>query len=330
VGPIDHPRESATASQPSIHRILARRLARLADGDRHALDPGRRLDATLNRLVSLILSPAGTITGAGAHDGPVAAEVAALLARGELRERARAVRRASGLAETRMEHHYAQMLEHRWRSDHTAPARRDGNGSLARLFQPFPYTGNYLHLVDAELGALAATGRPVTSAAVCGAGPLPLSGLLLHDRLGCPVALVDSDPAAACRARTLVEALEQRNVVAPEAITVHRERAEHADLDRHDVVLVASLVPNEALLALADRLAHRPVTVLARSARGLVAHLAYQPIDPAAVARRGLRRLGAVLPDNTCGLAAREPSEPEPLAIAHHTVLNTTEVFARA
>ena len=340
---VGSPSAPASPGSPSIVRILESRLARWRAGDRSALDPDPVLDRALHQLVELLLAPASAVGCSRDDDGPVAAEVADRLDGDPLRPLADTVREASGLAEAAMEHHFARLLLGRWpaaepasrpphRPGATASDRAGVVARLCHLLGPFPYVENYVHLVEAELQAVAACHRPVGSVAVCGAGPLPLTGLLIHARLGCPVTLIDQDREAAHRSSALVLALERLGVVEPGAVSTVARPAERTPLEHHDVVLVAALVPQPALLTVVDRLARRrpasrAVTVLARSARGLVARLAYRPLDPGPVVARGLRHLGTVVPANAAGTSAPGPADP-PLSVAHHEVLNCTEVFA--
>jgi hypothetical protein len=260
---------------------------------------------------------------------------------------------------------------------------------------PFPYTHNYLQLLAAEVALLDQRPVPVLlrdrelfalspaarqsfrserdklrafaavssqasaeqTIAVCGCGPLPISGLLLHTWTGARVLLIDRDPSSIDAARAWVHELERLSVLEAGAVRVLNadvSQLEFATTDaaarsggptrlRCDVMLVASLVDHAAKLRLARRLRvaadGAPHTLLLRSATALCAELAYEPVDTGAINHLRLPFCGESLPSNqVCAgvdaeSAARRgvpaAASSELLVLAHRNVLNSTEVYRR-
>jgi len=161
---------------------------------------------------------------------------------------------------------------------------------------------------------------------VCGCGPLPLSGLMLHALTGARVRLLDRDGLAVAAARRWLDALEQLHVLPRDAVRVCQADVAELDPAAHgaDVVLIASLVDPAAKSRLARRLQQQPapLRLLLRSARGLCAELAYPAVDTCAVSHAALPFCGESVPEHLS-----EPGEQSVLVRAPHTVLNTTELF---
>ncbi|WP_046468225.1 nicotianamine synthase family protein [Allosalinactinospora lopnorensis] len=148
----------------------------------------------------------------------------------------------------------------------------------------FPYLDNYRRLVRFELAGLTAIGAPPPeSAVVLGAGPLPLTGLVLAQLYGVDVTNVDNDPEACELASAVQRALgmEKRvDTVCGDACAPSRL----PEVTDTDIVLLAALVG-------ADRAAKRSVTgslsgsmrpdslLLTRSAHRLRTAL-YPPVSP--------------------------------------------------
>jgi hypothetical protein len=273
------------------------------------------------------------------------------------------------------------------------PARTQ---QLEQCLTDFPYTHNYLQLMaaevallelqpvpqvlrDRELCALPASARrefltrrerlrafaqqqgsalPLSqqTIAVCGCGPLPISGLMLHTWTGARVVLIDRDPSSVDAARAWVRELTRIGVLEEGAVCVQQADVSqlefvtrHVASDSHgarlhcDVMLVASLVDGAAKLELARKLRSgeepAPHTLLLRSAGGLCAELAYEAVDTHAVNDVRLPFCGESLPrGQVCigmdaQLAARSgitsDESSELLFIAHRHVLNSTEVYRR-
>jgi hypothetical protein len=247
----------------------------------------------------------------------------------------------------------------------------------------FPYVDNYLHLVRAELALLRAETSPVfvrdrelarlspserraverarraaalarlesarafplreRSFVVCGCGPLPLTGLMLHASTSARVTLLDRDPESARSAQGFVEQLERLHVLDRGAVRVVLADAAAPStwFDAHDVVLVASLVPNPAKLELARALpaaaGGKPLALLLRSAAGLCAELVYEAVPTAQISSPALPFCGESVPAHqvAAGLTASAaavrkttaPASTELVAVADPSVLNTTELY---
>ena len=201
----------------------------------------------------------------------------------------------------------------------------------------FPYLRNYEQLVAHEAQCLRSAARVV----VGGAGPAPLTGLLLHAKLGVPITLVDSDADAVGISTALVQRLVEHNVVAEGAIEVcQADVADAPTLSDNDAILVACLVDEAAKLRLARRIAGRGSSgprVLLRSARGLCARLAYTAVPQSLVEEAGLALVGRIVPrtqiiqglppDEAAQFGVLTDLDPKVLAVAPPTVLNVTEVY---
>lgn len=102
----------------------------------------------------------------------------------------------------------------------------------------FPYYGNYRQLSRLErCGVAAVSDRPLTRVAFVGAGPLPLSALLLAEDTGATVHGFDRDQHAVAQARRLAEAVGCRGVS-----FMHCDIEVHEALDTYDLVVLAALV----------------------------------------------------------------------------------------
>jgi nicotianamine synthase len=232
--------------------LTADRIVHLADqlAALPHLRPGPRTDALFGDLVQAVLSAPDR----HARD---------VLAHPEIERRRDTVRDLSARGETELEHAWAEHIA-------TAP---DARAALAA----FPYLDNYHRLTALEVRLLTHTGNALTSVAVLGCGPLPLSALGYADALSCPVVGLDRDAAAVGRARQVAA-----RVGGP---TVRFEQADASDvsLHGHDAVVLAALVGEtpSAKAAILRRVAGamRPgALLLARSARGLRT-LLYPPVD---------------------------------------------------
>jgi len=135
----------------------------------------------------------------------------------------------------------------------------------------FPYLENYRLLAGVEHDVVAAhLARPVRRVLFVGSGPLPLSSLLLADRLGVPVDNLDRDPRAvdaACRVALALGAVDRVTFALGDLL-------DHHDLATYDLVVLAALVgvdPDEkrACLAHLARTMAPGALVLARSAHAL-------------------------------------------------------------
>ena len=147
-----------SGSARSIHDILANRLPER--GRPNALGPGPEIDAALSRLVRLLTNSFACNRDPTFQSDVVQSAHRRIVTDPELYQRALTVRRAAGLAESRMEIHHARRLLAN--TDPSTPAGKVP--SLRRALHPFPYLRNYEHLVGAELAGLSALGRADRSA----------------------------------------------------------------------------------------------------------------------------------------------------------------------
>lgn len=145
----------------------------------------------------------------------------------------------------------------------------------------FPYLENYVRLTRLELATLRRLGARPRRVLFVGAGPLPLSPLLLAAALGTEVDTLDRDPDAVAAAGGVAAALGA--ALAPE----HGDLANCSDLGRYDLVILAALVgttpdAKRRHLAHLARVMRPGAVLLARSARGLRT-LLYPPVDATAL-----------------------------------------------
>jgi hypothetical protein len=161
-------------------------------------------------------------------------------------------------------------------------------GSLTPAdFRDFIYWDCYRHLVGAELGNLPPdleVGKG-QSIAFVGAGPLPLSAIIMHLSTGTKVTCIDRDPRAC---RLACELCRKAGLIGIDVAC-----ADGADYDFADspVVFVASLVPEKAKVMQCIRERRPRACVALRSAEGLRT-LLYDPVDETELAAMGCGFLG--------------------------------------
>ncbi|MEM9562716.1 MAG: nicotianamine synthase family protein [Actinomycetota bacterium] len=313
---------STTANGRSIFDRLGPALLRVYLGDPDALAPSPSVNATFGDLVSLLVSP-------GVDVDAVKQACLQLEATPHLRRRARAVKRSAAIAETAMERAHARQLLELDPVDDGTPIDR-----LRSILRDYPYLGNYEQLVGSEIEAITPRRTP-GPVAFCGAGPLPLTGVLWNLSTGESVTLVEKDERAAELARAVVDRLVALGITAPSGLRVVTADAATVPVDGYRVIVVASLVPGPAMTDLAERLvasADRPLLAV-RSAVGLTARFAYDNVAVGAVTALGLRHLGTIAPAHTLAERPIEPcvavgaGDPKLLEVAPAGVLNTTELF---
>jgi nicotianamine synthase len=241
---VDNVVASVSAAVDRVQRDLSRQ---------PHLRPCPEVDALFGELVGLVASvPPGTgLAGCCGQHGP-------------------ALRRLCAEGETQLELEWAQRIA----------TAADPRACLAG----FPYLDNYRRLARLELDTLA---RVAPASAVqtperivfLGAGPLPLSALLVADALGVVVDAVDCDPVALDAGRRVAQALggyDGVRFIQGDALTM--------DVADYDLVMVAALVGTTRLAkqAVLRRLAGDMCPgslLLARSARA-ARTLLYPPIEP--------------------------------------------------
>jgi nicotianamine synthase len=221
------------------------------------LEPGPRVNRLLSHLVRLCVSVPAFFSERVLAD-PVVRSLAPQL------------RNLCGHAEYLLERHWARAIA----------AADDPQDRLAA----FPYLRNYQQLTDLELHMLAGVGcNPSKLRRICflGGGPLPLSALLLGQRLSVTVDIVDRDHEASLLAHLVVDRLG----VSDRLRTWTAEAVEFPLLADCDVVVLAALVgahqadKHRILAGLAERM--RPGSlIVARGAHGLRT-LLYPAIDVA-------------------------------------------------
>jgi nicotianamine synthase-like protein len=197
----------------------------------------------------------------------VLADPAVCAVRGKLLEKL-------AIAEGELEKHWARMLCAR--------------ASLTVSdFREFVYWGCYCHLVAGEFHNLppGLNIRKGQSIAFVGAGPLPLSAIILHVRTGMRVTCIDLDPHACALARDLCRKAGLA------AIDVTCADGARCGYHHHPVVFVASLVREKSNVVECIREECPHAIVALRSAEGLCT-LLYDPVDEKELEAMGCRVLG--------------------------------------
>jgi hypothetical protein len=227
-----------------------------------------RINAALSALVQFVMQGCGS-----------PAEAARALAAPSIAAIRTALVRRLALAEGALERHWAGVFSQR-------------DGLTAANFPEFPYWDCYRSLVEAELACL----RPyltlgtAESLAFVGAGPLPLSAVLLHAATKLRVTCVDADSGACSLAQTLLRRAGLTGIEVRCAAGADHEYAPHP------VVMVASLVQDKVQVMRRIR-ATRPAAVVGlRSAEGLCT-LLYEAVDEAQIEALGCGYLGRTAPN---------------------------------
>ena len=315
------PEELPGRASSVFHRV-GPALFRSLRGDPLALAPSPLIDGALGELVDRLVRPG--------MSPDVVRQVCDLIDSVPfVRRRAAVIKRASAIAETSMERFYARDF-----LDSTTEIERpvSSSGRLGEVLTNFPYCDNYELLVAAEMAAVQSV-RSVDRVVFCGAGPLPLTGILWHLSTGCEVSLVEVDARSAVLARAVVDRLAELQLVDRDAIHVEVGDAAEVALGGFGLVVVASLVPLPIVLSITANVVasgQRPIVAI-RGALGLTARLAYDHI--AAESVTGMAHIGTVAPEQVAWRlpapadVAIEVSDPKLLVTASTGVLNTTELF---
>jgi protein-L-isoaspartate O-methyltransferase len=167
----------------------------------------------------------------------------------------------------------------------------------------FQYWDCYDNLVNGEIAAMPRGVKPEAgqSIAFVGAGPLPLTAIILHLRTGMPVTCVDNDPRACEFAAMLC-----RKMGLGKIDVVCADGADYS-YERHPMVFIASLVPEKKRVIERIREAGRTAFVALRSADRLHT-LLYEPVSDAEMKAAG------------CSFRGRTAHDPR--------VINTTLFYA--
>lgn len=178
------------------------------------------------------------------------------------------------LAEGAMERHWARSFRQRVRL-------------TAADFGSFTYWDCYCHLVDAELSSLVPHLNldAAESIAFVGAGPLPLSAIIMHLRTGLRVTCIDVEAEACNFARELC------GKAGLMGIEVRCACGAHHDYALNPVVVIASLVPDKAQVMRRIGATRQAAVVALRSVEGLCT-LLYDPVDEMALEALGCGYLG--------------------------------------
>jgi hypothetical protein len=236
------------------HEVLGR------ESDLSPLNP--RINAALSALVQ------------GVMDGGPPGEAARVLTDPRIGSIRAALVQRLALAEGAMERHWARGFCQR-------------RALTAADFGEFTYWDCYRHLVETELGSLGphlGLGNAEGFAFV-GAGPLPLSAILMHVSTGLKVTCLDVDAEAYSLAQVLVRRAGLTG------IEVRCTGGAHYDYAPHPVVIIASLVPDKAEVMRCVRATRPGGLVALRSAEGLCT-LLYDPVDETELAALGCGYLG--------------------------------------
>jgi Nicotianamine synthase protein len=196
-------------------------------------------------------------------------EVAIILNNQQIRQIAPRLRQLLAHAEYEMEHFCALAM---------VSGKTDVEEGFSS-YRNFIYRDNYDALVAAELDAVERhthgwpTGAGCGSVAFVGAGPLPISAIMFHQRTGLQVTCIDSDSNACRLGRELVlylAANETDHKDIDKAIHFVNAFGEEHDYGMHPIVLIASLVEmkTRVIMRIANT-AHAATTTIIRSAEGL-------------------------------------------------------------
>ena len=132
-----------------------------------------------------------------------------------------------------------------------------------KALEQFWYWENYCGLVQAELDAMPVQDED-SHIVFVGAGPLPLSAIIMQLQTGARITCVDIDPDACDRARRLIERLDLQR-----KMEVVCASGTDYDYRECDAVILAALVPEKE--AVLDKIAHENnnCVIGMRSAEGL-------------------------------------------------------------
>lgn len=329
-------------AEPSIFQVLSSHYDRYNHGDADALNPSPQLDRALHQLVRLVThqfevpyrANRSTPNRATAFHHTTVAYIKERMAESEeLRRRGQAIRLIANIAETQMEHWYAKEITG-IRPD-TSP-HQPRIDQLASVLKPFPYFWNYVELSSGEIQALRRcqaggacgnrTNPVVNSIAFCGAGPLPLSAILMHLWMTLPVELIEVDSTAAAIAATLLDHLANLEIVDRQAMTVTVADASTTKLNEHGAVLVASLIDLPTVNSIAAQPV-KPAVLATRSASDLVELFCYECVPTAAIAASGWNHVGTVSPGQPPNASTTDVDDEPFHSYIDPSVLNTTDFY---
>jgi len=179
-----------------------------------------------------------------------AAETAWLVSHPEVKSRQRHMWTWLSMAESALERHYSRLLD---------------GGSLRSFFN----FDSYDRLVESELRHLGYPKKRIAmknfeSIAFVGAGPLPLSAIMIHRKTGLPVTCIDSDREAADLGRKFIEKCGLSRTV-----SYRHARGDQVDYCIHPYIFIAGLVPDKESVVCQIGMSQSGNTIAVRSAMGV-------------------------------------------------------------
>jgi len=136
----------------------------------------------------------------------------------------------------------------------------------------YPLVQRFRRLIDREVDLLGK--QPVKRLLFIGSGPVPVSAILFHQRLGAQVDCVDLDPMAVEHSRKFLARLRLSD-----PIRVHCADGSLMDALDYDAVVIALLAkPKHEILAQLATNARPDCRVICRTSQGLRV-LVYEPMD---------------------------------------------------
>lgn len=261
-----------------------------------------------------------------------------------LLERAKIIAEAANRAEHLLEYHYASVILNSPQT-YGAPGENGESSdllTLARAAKPFPYIGNYVRLVCKECEIFSAClCDGIKSVAVVGSGPMPLTGVFMAAHLGARVTLVDNNQDASNDAKALVEFWESEGSLKSGLVHSVCIDACDARFSRHrsttdrieaDVILVASLLPDDAKVSLLRQLAADgwDGIVGVRSAHGLTSVANYDKANREQL-DAVMDFVGYAVPRSCMEEGSNVPvgEEEKPMAVFPKDVLNSLEIYVK-
>ncbi|MFE0505855.1 nicotianamine synthase family protein [Peribacillus butanolivorans] len=182
------------------------------------------------------------------------------------------------IAETLMEDYYAKLFI--------------GKVNSLDDFRSFIYWDNYKELIKTEIHELKKVKNDFHSFAFIGAGPLPLSPLLLKQELGSKMTCLDIDKQAYTYGRGFIQDLDiDRN-----SSYILKDGALH-DYSGYDLIWIASLVPNKEDILKQIYETNPKAIVAIRSVDG-IHQLLYEQVDATKFHKVACEEVGRTIADS--------------------------------
>ncbi|RSK44046.1 nicotianamine synthase family protein [Bacillus canaveralius] len=183
------------------------------------------------------------------------------------------------IAETLMENYYAN--------------RFSGKVESVLDFSSFIYWSNYVELIKTEIRQLKKIKTQFNSFAFVGTGPLPLSPILLEKELNAEMTCIDIDRQAYKLGKGIVQNLYPGR----ESSYILRDGASY-DYDHHDLVWIASLVPNKEKVLKRVYDTNPDALVAIRSVDG-IHQLLYESVDATKFQTVNCQEVGRTIANST-------------------------------